>query len=99
MNKDALLKKQNKYLCVEIYLIFKALESQLAAEEAVRKAESEQRAAVEELKKQEESYQNSINTLETKSKDPNASTVSKFERGKLTFLYPIEIKLLLNLPN
>jgi len=53
------------------------LAAQQKAEEAVKKAEAEQRAAVAELKQQEETYQNTINTLETKSKDTNIGVVQR----------------------
>jgi myosin heavy subunit len=55
----------------------RTLDAQKKAEDDVRKAEEEQRAAVEELKKQEDNYHNQINLLESKSKDPNATTVAK----------------------
>jgi len=53
------------------------LESQRQAEENVRKAEAELKSAVDDLKKQEDEYNTQIQTLESKSKDSTASTVSK----------------------
>jgi len=55
----------------------KALEDQRNAEEIVKKTEAELKAAVDEMTRQEMTYQESIRTLETKSKDSTASTVSK----------------------
>lgn len=55
----------------------RALEKQTESEEAVKKAESEQRAAVDDLKNQEENYRKQLSTLESKTNDPAASTVSK----------------------
>jgi len=54
-----------------------ALEAQRAAEEIVKKAEADLRAAVDDLNSQEEKYKTQITTLETKSKDPTSSTVTK----------------------
>jgi len=54
-----------------------ALAEQKAAEEAAQKAEAELKIAVADLKKQEDDYRVQIETLEAKSNDPSASTVSK----------------------
>jgi len=54
-----------------------ALEKTKVAEDTVKKAEAELKTAVEELHKQEEAYKTQVTTLETKSNDDNASTVSK----------------------
>lgn len=53
------------------------MDEQKKAEDSVRKAETEQRAAVDELKSQEDKYNKQVSDLEAKSKDANASTVSK----------------------
>jgi len=54
-----------------------ALVEQKASEEAAQKAEAELKIAVADLKKQEDDYRVQIETLEAKSSDPAASTVSK----------------------
>jgi DNA polymerase III alpha subunit (gram-positive type) len=54
-----------------------ALEEQQKAEEIVRKAEEELRTAYDELKKQEDAYSKQVTDLETKSKDANASLVTR----------------------
>jgi predicted nucleic acid-binding Zn-ribbon protein len=55
----------------------KALESQRSAEENLKKSESELKAAVDDLENQERTYKTQVETLEKKSQDANASTVSK----------------------
>jgi uncharacterized protein YllA (UPF0747 family) len=53
------------------------LEEQKKAEDIVRKAEDELRSAVDELKRQEDTYNKQVSDLETKSKDANASLVTR----------------------
>jgi chromosome segregation ATPase len=55
----------------------KIIESQKIAEENLKRSEEELRVAIAELQQQEQTYKKQVETLEAKSKDPNASTVAK----------------------